>query len=242
MGPCIWPSSAPPRGARLIALRTHAHKNVSTTPLFTQSCKRVRNSLKIRNFNSLSFHTHAHSFAVSPLFATHTQNVPGVYVPPPTPKSKVLLEVAHLSPAPLDTYSDNSAPSPSHSTKPQSPFPVRRVDSTPLLSSTSALFRTLSNLLFLANHFFSSNCALFWKNTRGGGTPLKLRGATAMNCNSPFSDSPVRAEARRQARKPVWQSVGSSGGRSVSGEAGEFQMMGNPWHATDISLRRKPPV
>ncbi len=87
MGPCIWPSSAPPRGARLIALRTHAHKNVSTTPLFTQSCKRVRNSLKIRNFNSLSFHTHAHSFAVSPLFATHTQNMPGVYVPPALPGS-----------------------------------------------------------------------------------------------------------------------------------------------------------
>ncbi len=72
----------PPRAAGLIALRTDVHKTPSTTPLFSQSCKRVCISLKTRSFNSLSFHTHAHSFAVSPLFATHTQNILGVYVPP----------------------------------------------------------------------------------------------------------------------------------------------------------------
>ncbi len=45
---------------------------------------------------------------------------------------------------------------------------------TPLFSISFALFFTLSNLLSLANHLFSSNCALFWKNTRGGGTSQEL--------------------------------------------------------------------
>ncbi len=101
------PLSVPPRGTGFIALRTHLHKSLSASPSFSYSCKRVRISLKLRNFKSLSFHTHAHSFAVSPLFATHTQNIPGVCVPPML----------------------------------QSRLPEPLLDSTPLLSLTSALFR-----------------------------------------------------------------------------------------------------
>ena len=80
--------SVPPLCAGLVALRTHLHKTPSATPLFSHSCKRVRKMLKTRNFNSLCFHTHAHSFAVSPLFATHTQNTPGVYVPTVLPRER----------------------------------------------------------------------------------------------------------------------------------------------------------
>jgi hypothetical protein len=82
MGPSVRPPTVPPRATGLIAPCTQLHKNASTTPLFSHSCKRARNPLKTRNFKSLTFHTHAHSFAVSPLFATHTQNIPGVYVRP----------------------------------------------------------------------------------------------------------------------------------------------------------------
>jgi hypothetical protein len=62
-------------------------KSDATSHFVSITCKRVRNSLKTRNFKSLSFHTHAHSFAVSPLFATHTLNTLGVYVPPAIPGS-----------------------------------------------------------------------------------------------------------------------------------------------------------
>ena len=53
---------------------------------------------------------------------------------------------------------------------------------TPLFSISSALFFTLSNLLFHANHLFSSHCALFWKNTRGGVPPLLF-----LRCSHPTS-------------------------------------------------------
>ena len=169
----------PPRGfasrpGKPLPLRVHpwlhfCHLSPSTTPLFSHSCKRVRKILKIRKFKSLSFQTHAHSFAVSPLFATHTQNTPGVYVPPRNRKSNVLLEVGQLNPAPLNAYSENLAPRSRRPAMAQSVFRAQVVSSTPLLSYTSALFFTLSNLLFRANHLFSSNCALFCKNTRGGG-------------------------------------------------------------------------
>ena len=54
-------------------------KSHPPSPLFSNSCKRVRIPLKTRTFKSLCFHTHAHSFAVSPVFATLTQNNPWVY-------------------------------------------------------------------------------------------------------------------------------------------------------------------
>jgi hypothetical protein len=93
----------PPRGfasrpGKSLPLRVHPWLHFccfcrSASPLFSQSCKRVRNSLKTRKFNSLSFHTHAHSFAVSPLFATHTQNTPGVYVPQQIPRTNSSIQI-----------------------------------------------------------------------------------------------------------------------------------------------------
>ncbi len=49
------------------------------TSVFSASYKRVRNILKTSTFKSLYFHTHVHSFLVSPLFASLTQNNGGVY-------------------------------------------------------------------------------------------------------------------------------------------------------------------
>ncbi len=108
MDSSVRPRFVPPRGTGPIALRTGLHKSPSPSPLFSHSCKRVCISLKTCTFKSLCFHIHAHSFAVSHLFATHTQDIPGVYVPPML----------------------------------QSFFPDQLVNSTPLLSSTCALFRT----------------------------------------------------------------------------------------------------
>jgi hypothetical protein len=133
-------------------------KGHAANQIVSITCKRLCKMLKTRNSDSLSFHTHARSFAVSPLFATHTQDTPGVYVPPRNPKSRVLLEAAQLSPAPPDTYSDVSNPRPHHA--PLAPSRLLGLIST-LFSYTSALFCTFSNLLFHANHLFSCNCALF---------------------------------------------------------------------------------
>ena len=58
---------------------THSriHKTAPTTPSFSNSYKRVRNSLKTSTFKSLYFHTHAHSFVGSPVFSTTSQKHTG---------------------------------------------------------------------------------------------------------------------------------------------------------------------
>jgi hypothetical protein len=58
------------------------YKCVSPSRLFSDSCKRVRISLKINEITSLCFHTHPHSFPGSPLFTALKQNIPGVYKAP----------------------------------------------------------------------------------------------------------------------------------------------------------------
>ncbi len=51
------------------------------TRLFSILYKRVRKSLKTSTFKSLYFHTHAHSFAGSPVFSTTSQKHTGGYTP-----------------------------------------------------------------------------------------------------------------------------------------------------------------
>ncbi len=156
----------PPCGTGLIALCTDLQEPVFSCHFVAKSCKEVQGAPpKTQSVQPLCFQSILRSFALfsckSFVCLTYAKQR-GVYAPSTNSKSKVLLEVPQLSPAPLGTYSDISAPRLRRSQEPPSLFPVQRGNSTPLISSTSALFFTLSNLLFHANHLFSSHCALFW--------------------------------------------------------------------------------
>ncbi len=71
----------PPRTADPRANRAHLRKTVPPNHVFSDSCKRVRNVLKINDFKYLYLHTHAHSFAGSLSFSITSQNIPGVHTP-----------------------------------------------------------------------------------------------------------------------------------------------------------------
>jgi hypothetical protein len=63
---------------RSIHARPNPLVSASASPLFSHSCKRVCNPFIISDFNSLSFHTHAHSFPGSPLLSICSPNQRGV--------------------------------------------------------------------------------------------------------------------------------------------------------------------
>jgi hypothetical protein len=162
------PRSIPPRGIRVIALRPDVHKTLSLSPLFSYSCKRVRNSLKTRNFKSLSFHTHAHSFAVSPVFATHTQNNPGVYTPVTSPKSKVSLDVFQLSLVPSNTYDPKTAVSSRHSPGRRAGRRARARDGS--LSAAADCARLAIGFGWIARR----SCRSCWRSPRRGCLSLEF--------------------------------------------------------------------
>jgi hypothetical protein len=63
-------------------------------PLFSDSCKIACMSFKMRDFKSLHFHTHTHSFAASSIFSTTSQKHTGGIHAPAAPQVAVALEMS----------------------------------------------------------------------------------------------------------------------------------------------------
>jgi hypothetical protein len=61
-------------------MRQRAQKRPRNPPIFSRLQRRVQ-LIETTRYQPASFHTHAHSSPVSPVFATLTQNTPGVWVP-----------------------------------------------------------------------------------------------------------------------------------------------------------------
>jgi hypothetical protein len=74
---------------------SRAQNRLSNSRVFNQM-QRSAQLIENRRYQNAYFHTHAHSFPVTPVVATLTQNIPGVWVPFAISKSKGPLEI--LSP------------------------------------------------------------------------------------------------------------------------------------------------
>ncbi len=201
----------PPCGTGLIALCKNLQEPVFSCHFVAKSCKKTQDAPpETQSVQPICFQSGLRSFSLfsckSFVCLTYAKQR-GVYTPSASSKSKVLLEVGQLTPTPPYIYSEHSVPRPRHSSKPQSLFSDQRINSIPFLSSTSALFFTLSNLLFHVNRLSSSNCALFCKKTRGGGS---LRLFASNSCYIPShaggagsrSGRPLSAAACTRAEDP----------------------------------------
>jgi hypothetical protein len=90
------PKISPPISCYLHS-RAQRCQTALPSPVFSISCKRVRNILKTSTFKSLCFHTHAHSFAASPVLSTTSQKHTGGTHPLDYASPNVPLELIQLS-------------------------------------------------------------------------------------------------------------------------------------------------